>query len=777
MLVRRLCRLPGEERAEFRRKVARLREHFERFNVDVAELCQWLMGVRPKEPDIDPAADAFWSFFLEPSVPTIDADEKQRDRWRLAVFDCLAGIRSEVQLTDSPLPEPLSQAIRTIAQRPKTPTATGLFQRVTKLDPAHRLVLLKAAAEWVVARYERGLENWKRHRAEWEKEKQAWEVAHPALTEEVRNRFTDVFKSLLDPDENSRRGIRRKNPRICLHERLRENKDNCAYAGEKGHGPLCWKFVDFLRTQKEGNKHFNKKFFIDNAEKYLRFRANSKDKSTALKFLHSDEPRSKSWFESAWNSYLSVLGLTEQTVLGHHDWPHCLAIGETWEKSKCEWNPHTHLCEQYKSALVGFSQEVLALEPEYRKWRKEYLAGPRKPSFKYPSSRKLPMPKIFGDKYCEIDLESSVLQLRLDDMREGEWLEFGFVPWPRKYPVRKRAVNVTSVHVNFLGTRARVGFRFETPHRESRFSCTQDELDKLRSQDFPRQAQDQQFLDAARERLGESFTGDFDRELRLLAVDLGETGACATVYQGRTHAKDVPLRIVKINKSYPGVPQVLEKDKKLSGPLKYGGKDEKRGLRKEHVGRHLKQMKDGVQLMSEHRQPDGQAMVNMRKSDFSGLTRHIRWMIRDWVRVNAAAIIRQAEEQQCDLIVLESMRGFHAPGYEVLDPQKKLRLAMFAYGRIRRKLVEKAVERGMRVVTAPYHLSSQFCSACGHHQEDEKRCKRYKRKENKLRCECSSIEDRQCNCKMELNSDANAARVVARVFWGEILLPPPTRDS
>ena len=39
-LVCRLCRLAGEDPGAFKQKVARLRDHFERFNVDASELCQ-----------------------------------------------------------------------------------------------------------------------------------------------------------------------------------------------------------------------------------------------------------------------------------------------------------------------------------------------------------------------------------------------------------------------------------------------------------------------------------------------------------------------------------------------------------------------------------------------------------------------------------------------------------------------------------------------------------------------------------------------------------------
>ena len=65
-LVRGLRRLGGESREEFKRKVLRLRRHFEQFNVDVSELCQWLMGLRPSGKGGGVATKEFCEFFLEP---------------------------------------------------------------------------------------------------------------------------------------------------------------------------------------------------------------------------------------------------------------------------------------------------------------------------------------------------------------------------------------------------------------------------------------------------------------------------------------------------------------------------------------------------------------------------------------------------------------------------------------------------------------------------------------------------------------------------------------
>jgi hypothetical protein len=541
----------------------------------------------------------------------------------------------------------------------------------------------------------------------------------------------------------------------------------------KGHGKRFWENAQKYVTIRQG---------LEKPDVKLKLKVSPRQEAFNRLYRQKGMKQAKHWFTEAWSNYLKALGLNEQTVVGHGRLPHCQKIGKTWEKSQCEWNPHTHLCGQYKKALAALDPETLKLEGDYRKWRKDYLAGTRKPSFRYPSSRKLPMTKIFGAGFHEIDFERSVLRLRLDDMRQGEWIEFGFIPWPRAYRPGKSEVNVTSVHINFIGSRARAGFRFEVPHRPSRFQCSQDEIDELRSRQFPRQAQDQQFLEAARKRLLESFDGDVERELRLLAIDLGETGAQAAVYKGRIHLEDVPLAIVKIDQCYPSVPDVLKMDKERKPPPKFVKETDWRGLRKEHVGRHLKQLQEGAARLAEHRQQDSSAPATLREYDYRGLTRQTGWMIRDWARHNAAQIITTAEKHRCDLIVFESLRGFKPKGYDEMDLGQKRRLAFFAYGRVRRKVVEKAVERGMRVATLPYGFSSQICSACGHEQQDKGRLWKNKGK-RRFECECAAPRKkpgespRPCSCKLTLDSDANAARVLPRVFWGEIVLPAHEESS
>src|SRR5262249_15856575 len=120
ILVRRLCRLPGETKAEFKRKIARLRQHFEQFNVDVSDLCQWFMSLRAKKESV--GVPIFWDFFLTP-LQEIEATDEVRDRWRSAVFDAVAGFRCVTELAGHPLKEGLPQAMTVVSSFPKSPTA------------------------------------------------------------------------------------------------------------------------------------------------------------------------------------------------------------------------------------------------------------------------------------------------------------------------------------------------------------------------------------------------------------------------------------------------------------------------------------------------------------------------------------------------------------------------------------------------------------------------------------------------------------------------------
>jgi DNA-directed RNA polymerase subunit RPC12/RpoP len=255
-------------------------------------------------------------------------------------------------------------------------------------------------------------------------------------------------------------------------------------------------------------------------------------------------------------------------------------------------------------------------------------------------------------------------------------------------------------------------------------------------------------------------------------------GAHAAVYEGKTHRHDIPIPIIKINRSYTELPSRLEKnpkDTRMRGPVEIATDPDDRnkiidtrGLRKEHVGRHLNAIADGAAEIAatRHQQTDN-PMQTLREADFRGLKRHIRWMIRDWARLNARQIIDLAEQHRCDLIVFESLRGSRRPDYDKLGDnaeRQKAERILYAYGQVRRKVTEKAVERGMRTVTAPYHKSSKVCSRCGREQENDGLWRKNKTTRKLFVCE---------HCQAKINSDANAARVLARVFLGEIMLPAP----
>ncbi|QOJ14120.1 MAG: transposase [Planctomycetia bacterium] len=798
-LVRRLCRLPGESPIAFRAKRSRLRQHFEQFNRDAARLCQWLFGLRGRAPNAaelrrGASFGQLGDLLLYPSVGESDSkDEPELDRRRLALMDDLLGLRRLSELGAAPIAPSLRAAIEAERRVTRHPGEAGLFDRLSRYQPGHRLVLLKSAAEWIVARYQRGMENQVRQEAAWRTEKREWEAEHPDLTPEVRKRFTQIFKQLADPERGDRRGVRRKRPRICLCSRTRGNIDNCVYAGEKGHSPLCWNFVKFVERRNRSDKRFAPDQFRQHAEAFLerRHRGESRDDALRRLFRNSvDDQR----FRGRWSEYLAALGLREQNLIQQRQLPHCDRIGGTWERSQCNWNPHTQLCNEYRRALSGFDDATLALEEQYREWRHRYLAAPRKPAFRLPSARDLPMPKIFGDGYHQIDFDRSVLRLRLDDMREGEWIEFGFIPWPNDYAPSKRDVRVTSIHVNFIGTRVRAGFRFDVPRRESRFACSQDEVDRLRSQQYPREADDERFLTEARSLLLSSFSGNPDAELRVLAVDLGMAGAHVALFAGRTYDLDEPIPIIKINRLYHQPPSELNPGSghdRIRGSRKLAEGDP-RGLVKEHVGLHLERIAAVTSALTAHRiQIEGVASPP-GDHDARGLKRHVSWMVRDWARLNARQIIKLAEKHRCDLVVFESLRGNRLPAYDKLGDQsarKKQEGTLYAYGRVRRKVAEAAVERGMRVVTVPYFKSSQVCSECGHEQKNAGRLKKHK-SERRFTCECGELPANrgkeksgsvptlktprggsQCRCTLHTGSDANAARVIGRVFWGDIVLP------
>jgi gluconate kinase len=136
-------------------------------------------------PERDPAVRPFWDFFLHPELEGLEADEMERNHWRRAVFDDIAEIQTVSELDGRPLPDDLRKAMDLVARGPlraegddtreKSITAAALFEKLRKQQPAHRMVLLKAAAEWIVPRYERRMQHWEKRKKQWEKEKAFFE--------------------------------------------------------------------------------------------------------------------------------------------------------------------------------------------------------------------------------------------------------------------------------------------------------------------------------------------------------------------------------------------------------------------------------------------------------------------------------------------------------------------------------------------------------------------------------------------------------------------------
>jgi len=236
-----------DSREQFKAKVLRLRKQFEQFNVDVSELCQWLMALRPDGKKGCDATKEFWEFFLEPEGFLEEAEKDNSDRYRRMVLDVAAGMAEQNTICRIAHPERLGEAVAGVGKLPVTETARKLFERLDALGASQRQVLAKAAAEWIVARYLRGYENWERQLEEWEKEKGVWESERPELGERVREEFNEIFKGL---------DIRIKKPRVCRWERLKEGKDDCDWAGERiwvgrgewrNHAALCVKYKKFCK--------------------------------------------------------------------------------------------------------------------------------------------------------------------------------------------------------------------------------------------------------------------------------------------------------------------------------------------------------------------------------------------------------------------------------------------------------------------------------------------------------------------------------------------------
>ncbi|MFH1514482.1 MAG: zinc ribbon domain-containing protein [bacterium] len=755
ILTRGLQRLPGENRSVFKEKVLRLRRHFQQFNLDASELCQWLMSLRPDGKNGSMATTPFWEFILNPDFGKENVDNT--DRFRRMIFDVVIGLNDEKSVSSIPVSTELIDSVNHVASLQLTETAAALFQRLREMNPAHRQVLIKAATEWIVARYQRSYENWEKHDKAWEKEKNEWEEKNPELTEDVRQTFNKIFTEL-DITRNTPR-------RICDWERLKELKNNCLYAGEKiekqKHGRSCCKYNEFLKNHADVKNI--KKHFPENTEKYLELQKKYPKLTTpeVMEKFKKAKPEARN-FPETWKDYLKELETNEKTIASKgYTLSHCVKFNE------CEFNEHTDLCKRYRAHILE-NPNLQELDKTYREWRKSYRYRPKKPAFKYPSAKKLPMPKIFGSKFYNPDFDSSIIGLRLDDMPEGKFVKFGFKPWPDDYSPQPDELDISSVQVSFVGTRARIGFHFNVSHSESRFNVSQDEIDLLRSQKYPRAKQDQKFLDEARKLLLDSFQGnDPEKNLRIMAVDLGINKGSVGIFKGKEFKTATQLTITKLEKLYDSPPKVKKngKEKKTRKELE---REKQRGLSIEHVGQHLESWKTGATEIAEHRKKYQKIEdPKLGEHDMRRLSLHMRWMIRDWVRLNTSQIIKIAEDNNVDLIVFESMRDFKVPGYDELNEltmKKKRELAYFAHGRIRRKTTEKAVERGMRVITTPYKYSSQTCANCAQSisQQYKNKWRDNKLKKGIFKCE---------HCSNKCNSDKNAAKVLARVFWGEIKLP------
>jgi IS605 OrfB family transposase len=759
-LVRGLQRLPNQDKAEFNKNVLGLRRHFEQFNLNVAELCQWLISFKPENPGSVCETKLFWEFMLEPENFCPDTYDRGPDWLRHEIFVLAAGWRTFEDIKAHNMPESLFESIKIASSKPRSKTAEALFIRLKSLEASHVMVLLKSASEWLSTRYVRQSENWKQNEQEWQKKKAAWEDKHPELTPAIRDKYNAIFVEL---------GISEKRPHVCSWKKLSENKDNCDWAGERknigdkwiSHSDLCIKYHEFARKLRSKQRQH----FVDNANQYLELRRRYPQwtRDMAMNGLFKNVPLARNWFRNAWTNYLNALNILETTILENYSGhlPHCEKLSD-----ECVFKKHTDNCRRYK-LLLGekLSNQERELEETYREWRREFLAPPNKPFLRYPSAQKLPTPKLFGRGYYDLDFTRHVVKLRLDDMPADNFVSFGFKPWPRGYDKKPGEINITSVHVHFIGTRARVGFRFAVPHSDSRFSVSQDKIDELRSGGFPGKSQDQEFLNEARQRLLDGMNENQKSALRIMAVDLGTHRAAAAFFTGCIFNKAKLLKLKKIDlltepKTDTTKPEKLSADEKKI--------QREKGLTQHHVGKHFETLEARTKEIISKRQnmkmaPSDDTPDIVGDHDLRHLTSHIRRMIRDWVRLNARQITELAEEENVDLIVFESMRGFRAPGYDKLDLKKKRRLAFFAYGQIRRKVAEKAVERGMRVITVPYFKSSQICAQCGRSQNDKNKLRDNKWKQS-FQCEFS-------DCNYKTHSDENAARVLGRVFWGEITLP------
>lgn len=748
-LVRKIQCIPGEDKNEFKRdknefkrKVLLLRRHFEQFNRDVSDLCQWLMGVRPDGKYGSEQTSAFWELILNPEFE--DTDEKTTDKYRRMIFDVAAGFAKEATPSGVPITPEQMESIKYVATLKRTQSAEKLFSKLRD-NETQRMILVKSATEWIYARYKKAFESWEDRMRVWKFNKEKFESENPELTEKIRESFNEIFSEL---------GIVENRARLCGWIRLKELRNNCGSRDDmETHENLCQKYLELTESESWKNNP-NSKFFLKNVRNYLEIFAH-KPHGSAEQAMKSfcEKYKNASGFVKFWHFYLDQMGINENSIVeNNYCLPHCFK-NEIAEKKNCKNKKHTEKCEKYRNYLLP-RKDLQDVEGEYREWRRRFFKEPEGPSFCYPSAKNHPTSKIFGAGYHDVDWDNSKIKLRLDDMGKDEFLEFGFLPWPEDYtpqPKENRDI-VTSVHVSFVGTRPRVGFRFSVPHNKGRFNITQDEIDELRKGMHLDNRPESEFVSAVREKLRKAYNGDWEKSIRILAIDLGTGGSGAALYQGGEFVDSELLKVIK-RKKYE-LETRREKDES----------DEKKqkGLSLEHYGRHLKVFSERASEIAKNKPVGNQELSS---HDLRSSSIHMRSMIKDWVRLNTHQIIDTAEKNEVNLIVFESLRGQKAPGYDEVDihrKKEKARMAFWSYGKIRFKVTEKAVERGMLVVTVPEFKSSQRCGVCGKLHDKPKKCI-----EEKLLKRTFSCSDPACSNK-GIDSEKNAALVLARMFLGEI---------
>lgn len=786
-LVRRLLPLPGETRKTFLQRVEILKTTFREFNTDVANLCRWLMAISPKDGSTAVYTEAAWRALVWPKIVWPGMSKGSLEAWHRLTLDALLGLPAEADEALPPGCMTVLHELQTgVAQEQATASGPDLFARLRSASHGYRGAVMKVACDWIASRYLRTRERMEKNHQAWCAEKAAWERSHPALTPEVREQFNAIFSEL---------NVREKRPRICHWSRLETLQHNCLYAGQevatkKRHADICARTFRFFSEieDTEIRKTFQRHLFGQEPndknpagksgylelraieERQLRQRPTSKQRvppqiaAKRNEELHRDahratleklfqRERERNQFTKLLPGYLRAVELSEKVLFldRNGESPHCRHAGE-----ECVFNRHPELCVRYRELVAALPPNIQALEEEYRIWRSRYLAPPRGPQFVLPSASDAPVPRIFATGFFEVELKRGRARLRVEQPdRPDQWLEFAMPPWPKGYSPDADSVEITSAHLHFIGTRPRLGLRFDTKFAAGRITLSQDDIDYLRSHVYPRPFQDSDFLRAVRQLLENSGSMSLHPPLRVLAVDLGSGITAVAHFEGNRCLRSSRLRVIKdlgqlTDERPPRTPKG-EKPPRMD-----------KGLRVGHLDRHLQVFVPKVKVLAKQRQSQHRS-GKLQRSDLRLESAHMRWMIRDWVRLNVRQILAEAITSQADLIVFESLRGERVPGRHELDAAQKSRLAFFPFGQIRRKVTEKAVEHGMRAVTVPYFQSSRFCSVCHLKQEDHNKW-RSNKKDGRFECERKV-------CGYKGDSDENAARVLGHVFWGTLQLP------